>query len=91
MQRKNKNSLILRENLGLTYKELRLKATNKTRSKIEDKFDIAKTTIARVENAQFDCKLITLWKTAEAINVKPSKIISALEEKLGDNFKLIDE
>jgi len=91
MQHKNNNSLILRKTLGEVYKNFRETVTDKTRSKLEDEFELAKYTINRVETAKFDCKIITLWKMAEAIGIKPSQIIKTVEEKLGEDFKLIDE
>ena len=91
MQNKNKNSTILRKALGEVYKELREANTNKTRSKIEDEYDLSKSTISRVEYAQFDCKFITIWKMAEAIGLKLSDVVLAIEEKLPEDFRLIDD
>ena len=47
--------------------------------------------MSRIENAKVDCKFITLWKIAEALGMKPSEFVKQLEDKLGKDFKLIDE
>ena len=44
-----------------------------------------------IENGKVDCKLISFWKVAEGLGMKPSELLSIIEKELGDDFKLIDE
>ncbi len=45
----------------------------------------------KLKELKTDCKLVTLWKIAEALGIPLSELILALENKLGKDFKLIDE
>ena len=91
MQRKDEKTLFLRELLGKTIRELREKKTKLSCNKLANEFDIGNGNLNRIENGVVDCKVITLWKISEALGMKPSEFMKAVEEKLGDDFTLIDE
>ena len=44
-----------------------------------------------MERGLYYCKFVTLWKLSEALGIKCSELVKKLEEKLGDDFSLIDE
>lgn len=92
MQHKDKNTLKLRYILGSIFKDIREnKSETTTRNKLEDEYGLGKNTVQRVEDALYDCKIITAWKISEALGVKLSDIIKAVEEKLDKNFSLIEK
>ena len=91
MQHKNPKSLYLSKKLGKLIKKIR-SAKNISCTELAYSFDIDKGNLSRIENGLIDCKFTTLWKISEALNIKLSEIINALENKLGDDFSLnVDE
>ena len=90
MQYKDEKTLQLRNILGETCRELR-EELKLSCNNFEDAYDFSKGNINRIENGVVDCKVITLWKIAEALGMKPSEFIKLMEDKLGDKFTLIDE
>ena len=91
MQHKNEKTMKLRKVLGKVIQDFRIHNSDKSKSKIEDEYDLGKSVLYRIENAKFDTKFLTLWKISEAVNVKLSDIIKAIENELGDDFKIMDE
>ena len=49
-----------------------------------------KKNTSRVENGTTDVKVVTLWRIAEALNIKPSKFFKILEIKLGKDFQFYE-
>lgn len=90
MQYKDEKTLQLRKILGEVCKEYREKA-GMSCNNFEEAFDFSKGNFNRIENGVVDCKFITLWKVSEALGMKPSELVKILEDKLGENFSLIDE
>ena len=91
MQRVNKKTLQLRKIIGITITELRQKYTDKSSNKLANEYDIGNGSLSRIENGIVDCKVVTLWRIAEALGFKFSEFIQIIEEKLDKNFKIIDE
>ena len=91
MQYKNDKTLHLRGVIGEIVRSLRIKKTGKSMNKLAAEFDLNNGNLNKIENAKIDCKVVTLWKISEALNMKFSDLIKLIEEKLGDDFKLIDE
>lgn len=90
MQRHSEKSLHLTKKLGEVIRKIR---TSKGISctKFAYQFDIDKGNLNRIENGIIDCKFTTLWKVAEALNIKLIDLIKILEKELGENFKLDDD
>lgn len=88
MQRKDEKTLQLRYIIGEKVKELREKKEISC-NQFEQEYDFSKGSVNRIENAKFDCKVISLWKIAEAFGMKPSELVALIEEQV--DFKLIDE
>ena len=92
MQHKDENTLKLRDILGDVFKTLRKQKEKEiTRNKLEDEYGLGKNTVQRVEDALYDCKIITAWKISEALGVKLSDVIKKAEDKLGKDFSLIEK
>ena len=91
MQRKDEKTLYLRKIVGELIKATRVNNTKLSANKFSNEYDIGNGNMSRIENGKVDCKFITLWKIAEALGMKPSEFVKLLENKLGNNFKLIDE
>ena len=91
MQRYSEKTLQFRKKLGCLIKQLRLTRTNLSGNKLANEYDIGNGNISRIQNGAVDCKLITIWKIAEALNIKFSDLAKMLEDELGEEFKLIDE
>ncbi len=91
MQHNSDKADYLKLILGQTYRVLREKLNQKSLNKIEEEYDIGRGSLSRLENAKVDSKFTTLWKYAEALNVKLSDIIKDVEDKVDDNFQLTEE
>ena len=91
MQRKSEKTLHFRKTLGKLVKQLRLDKTGLSGNRLANEYDIGNGNISRIQNGEVDCKLITIWKIAEACNVSFSDFAKLLEQELGEDFKLIDE
>ncbi len=91
MQRKDEKTLHLRKTVGELIRTTRVSNTKLSANKFSNEYDIGNGNMSRIENGIVDCKFITFWKIAEALGVKPSEFVKLLEDKLGKDFKLIDE
>ncbi len=89
MQQKDDKSLYFAKILGEIIKEYRCKKCSINRLAHEYDLDVGNT--SRIENGLIDAKLVTIWKIAEALKIKPSEIINNLEDRLGENFHFFDE
>ena len=52
--------------------------------------DVSKSIWSMIEQAQRDTQLTTFFRIAEALNMKPSKLLSEIEYELGDDFLFSD-
>jgi len=78
-----------KKELGLLIKNLRIKQ-NKSISLISDEIGMIKSMWADLEKGIKDPQLSTLMRISEALNTKTSLILTNLENKLGENFSLIE-
>lgn len=53
--------------------------------------DLQKSLISRLENGKNEPKLLSLWKIAEAFDMKLSDLIKEIEEELPENWTLTEE
>jgi predicted transcriptional regulator len=91
MQRKDFKTLKLRKVLGEKINSLRKDRTKLSANRFSNEYDIGSGNISRIENAEVDCKFITVWKIADALGLRPSELVKIVETELGPDFKLIDE
>lgn len=57
---------------------------------LSGEYDISVSIISTVERALKDPQLTTLFKLAEAFNLKPHEFVKLIEDGLPENFSLID-
>lgn len=90
MQYKNKKTENLAKIVGDVIKEYRQK-NNYSITKFAYEYGLDAGNISRLENGKIEVKLVTLWKIAEALNIKPSDIVKSIEKNIDKEFKLIEE
>lgn len=90
MQDTNKNQK-LAITIGDIIKDIRQNKKQFSLNKLANEYDLGKTTLRKIENGWVECKFATLWKIAEALDMKTSDFVKIIEDKLGKDFKLIDE
>ena len=89
MQQKiNKNAYLINK-IAELIRELRQKK-NYSGRKLSYEYGISRSNLNKIENALIECKIGTLMKTCEALDIKFSDFAKLLEEKLGEDFTFID-
>ncbi len=83
IQRQNKELLL--KTLGNIVHNKR-KAINKGINKFSFEYDIGNGLLSRLESGKIDTKITTLWKLANAFNIKCSDLIKLVEAELGEDF-----
>lgn len=91
MQYKDNKILQLNKVLGLIIKDIRIKKTGLSCSKLANEYGLDRGNLNRVENGLVDSKISTIWKASEALGLKFSEVAKILEENLPQGFTLIDE
>ncbi len=85
---------------GLSPKELICKATGdvlkqlrgtKSQFMFSSENDISVSIINTIERGIKDPQLTTIFKIAEALEIKPSEFVKLIEKKLPKDFQLIDK
>ena len=85
----NKKQLIL-DAVGKVIVRERNKM-GKSQRLFADEFDIQRSMICRLESAQNEPNLLSVWKIANAFGMKASAFLKLVENELGDDCSLIDE
>ena len=88
MEQKTEKSSYFNKKLVETLKTFRRAKTNFTAVKFAEDYGIDKGNLNRMENGVIDSRISNVWKVAEAMGVRLSDIIRALEKELGPDFKL---
>lgn len=91
MQQRDEKSTYFAKILGEVVKEFRIKNQRGSINQLAHEYDLDVGNTSRIENGLIDSKVITLWKIAEALQIKLSELIKILEEKLGEDFHFFDE
>jgi len=60
-------------------------------NKLAYAYGLEKSMLSELEKGIREPKLITLWKLAEALNIKLSVLVKILEDELGEDFSIIDK
>ncbi len=87
MQNDKRKNLIMKT-LGKNVKKLR---GEKSQFLMASENDISISIISTVERGIKDPQLTTLFKIAEALNIKTSDLIKLVEEQLPKGFSLIEK
>ena len=77
--------------VGEVIKDIRQEKTNLSINQLALEFDFDKSNLSKIERGMYGIQLITAWKISEALGIKFSDFAKMIEEKLGENFKLMDE
>jgi len=86
MNNKDKKE-ILKKKLGLVVKKLR---GRKSQFILGSEYDISSSLLSTIERGLKDPQYTTFYRIAEALNVKPSQLMSMIEETLPDDFTFVD-
>ena len=90
MQHLNKDKVeILIKSIAQTVKEQRQNLC-KSQRLLADEFAIQKSLLSRLENANNEPKIGSLLMVAEALGISASEFFKMVEEKLPEDFKLLD-
>lgn len=90
MQHKDDRTILLAKALGNVIKHLR-QDKNYSINRFANEYGLDIGNTSRIEKGSIDAKLVTLWKIAEALQIKPSKLISLVEKELDNKILFIDE
>ena len=84
----NKRKNLVMKTLGKTIKKLR---GEQSQFMLASENDISVSIISTVERGMKDPQFTTLFKIAEALNIKPSELVKLVENQLPEDFTLIDK
>ena len=87
MQIEKRKKLIMK-NLGENIQRLR---GDKSQFILSSENDISCSIISTVERGLKDPQFTTLFKIAEALNIKTSELVKLVENELPKNFSMIDK
>ena len=91
MQYKSENTVKLIKAFGEIIKEQRENSLNKSQTLFAYEYDLDSGNLCRIENGKIEPKLTMMWRIAEAIGIPLSLLIKKLEDKLGDDFCIINK
>ena len=84
----NKRKNLIMKTLGKTIKKLR---GEQSQFMLASENDISVSIISTTERGIKDPQFTTLFKIAEALNIKPSELVKLVENQLPEGFTLIDK
>lgn len=90
MQQEDKKILNFNKKVGEIIKELRAK-NGFSVNRFANSYEFDRGNFSKFERGLINCRLATAWKIAEALGIKFSDFAKILEEKLGEDFSLIDK
>jgi len=90
MQPENKEKRqILLSALAKTVKAMREK-TGKSITLISNELNVSKSIWSDVELGKSDIQITTLWRIAEALEIKPEELIKKVNQNLSNNISFIE-
>jgi transcriptional regulator with XRE-family HTH domain len=60
-------------------------------SQLAHEVDVSKSIWSQIEHANRDAQFTTLWRIAEALDIKLSNLISDIEGSVGNDFSFIED
>ena len=72
------------------YKEKRIDL-KKSITLLSYEYELDSGNISRIENGKIEPKLSMMWRLSEALNMPLSSIIKEVEERLGEDFNIINQ
>jgi len=91
MQQKDEKTLYLSKVIGQVINELRLKKAKGSINKFAHEYDLDVGNTSRIENGLVETKVVTLWKIAEAFEMKLSELVVYIEENISQDFHFFEE
>jgi len=91
MQQKDSKTTHLAKVIGQVVKELRIRNEKGSINQFAHEYDLDVGNTSRIENGLIEAKVVTLWKIAEALEIKFSELIQIVEKKVEDGFHFFDE
>ena len=86
----SKKSELIFKTLSSVIREERLKQ-NKSIRLLAYEYDLQKSLISRLENCVNEPKIISIWSVCEALGIKVSDLMRKIEDKLPEDFFLIEK
>jgi len=80
---------ILLNALAKTVKTMR-KKTGKSITLISNELNVSKSIWSDVELGKSDIQITTLWRIAEALEIKPEELIKKVNQNLSNNISFIE-
>ena len=90
MQQDKEKILIFNTAVGDIIKEL-LNNSNKSISKFAREYDIDRGNLSKFLRGINSCRLVTVWKIAEALDIDFVEFADMLKKRLGKDFSFYDE
>ncbi len=78
----------LQKNLGNVIKNLR---QEKSINQLSNEIELSKSIWSELEKGKKDIRISTLWRIAEAFEIKPSSLLALVESRLGKDFSFIED
>ena len=78
----------LQKALAATIKKYR---KEQSISQLANEIDLSKSIWAGIEKGERDVQLSTFWRIAEGLDVRPSGLLRAIENKLGSDFSFLED
>ena len=85
----HKGKIVL-EILANIVKEEREK-TKKSQRLLADEYGVQKSLVNRIENCNNEPKFLSVFTICEIIGLKPSELMKKIEEKLPEDFSILEE
>ena len=82
---------IFKKAVGEVIKDVRITSKNLSINKFANEYDFDKGNLSKIEKGVYSIYLITAWKLAEALGLNFVEFAQKLKDKLGDDFKFLDE
>ena len=90
MQQKDEKTVKLAQTLGAIIKDLRQNNLQCSINQFAHEYDLDVGNTSRVEKGSIDVKFVTLWKIAEALQIKLSTLVALVEDQLVNDFQFYD-
>ena len=91
MQQKDKNVSRFQSVVGNIIKENRENKAKTSLNNFARSYGLDRGNLSKIERGIIGCRLETAWKISEALNIRFSDFAKLIEDRLGQDFKLLDE
>lgn len=64
---------------------------NKSINRLSNEIELSKSIWSDLEKGKKDIQFSTLWRIAEALEIRPSFLVKEIEDEMGVDFSFIEE